>query len=260
MYATLISAAALWGAVAGLLVRRAAHRLAVEPDQPWRDACPAGHGYAPGPRGWLGPAHCAGCPPPAARAPRRAVSVRLPTPVRLLAPAPLTGAAACALLAAATGWRPELAVWLLLAPFALLLAIVDRRVHRLPDHLTLPLAAAVPLLLGVAALLPGRAGSWRLSVLGALALGGAYLVLFLVNPNGMGFGDVKLAFPLGAALGWYGWPVLLAGAFAGFLLGAAYGLGLIVRRRATRRSAIPFGPFMITGTLLGLLLGALAHA
>ncbi|MFV2118333.1 prepilin peptidase, partial [Streptomyces sp. Act-28] len=168
-------------------------------------------------------------------------------------------AVGCALLAAATGWRPELAVWLLLAPFALLLSAVDRRVHRLPDRLTLPLAAAVPLLLGVVALLPARTGSWRLSVLGALALGGAYLVLFLVNPNGMGFGDVKLAFPLGAALGWYGWSTLMAGAFAGFLLGAAYGLGLVVRRRATRRSAIPFGPFMIAGALLGLLLGALAH-
>ncbi|MCP9944779.1 A24 family peptidase [Streptomyces somaliensis] len=248
MYVTLIAAAVLWGAAAALLVRRAAHRFAVEPEEPRRGACPAGHAYAPGPRGWLGPAHCAACPPSAAPGPRRAVGV------------PLAGAAGCGLLAAATGWRPELAVWLLLAPFALLLAAVDRRVHRLPDPLTLPLAAAVPLLLGAAALVPGHAGSWRLSVLGALALGGAYLVLFLLNPNGMGFGDVKLALPLGAALGWYGWPVLLAGAFAGFLLGAGYGLGLVVRRRATRGSAIPFGPFMIAGALLGLLLGALAHA
>ncbi|CAL9517440.1 prepilin peptidase [Streptomyces sp. enrichment culture] len=262
MYATLIAVAALWGAAAGLLVRRAAHRLAVEPDEPWRDCCPAGHPYAPGPRGWLGPAHCAACARPDRGALRTA--------------APIAGAVACALLAGATGagtagsgpaagagaaWggggRPELLVWLLLAPFALLLAAVDRRVHRLPDHLTLPLAVAVPLLLGAAALLPGHAGSWRLSLLGALALGGAYLVLFLVNPNGMGFGDVKLALPLGAALGWYGWQVLLLGAFAGFALGAAYGLLLVLRRRATRRSAIPFGPFMIAGGLLGLLVGAL---
>ncbi|WP_435851429.1 prepilin peptidase, partial [Streptomyces thermolilacinus] len=176
-----------------------------------------------------------------------------------------TGAGADGIAGAAwsdggTGWRPELVVWLLLAPFALLLAAVDRRVHRLPDHLTLPLAGAVPLLLGAAALLPGHAGSWRLSLLGALALGGAYLVLFLVNPNGMGFGDVKLALPLGAALGWYGWQVLLLGAFAGFALGAAYGLVLVLRRRATRRSAIPFGPFMIAGAVLGLLVGALLQA
>ncbi|WP_411574386.1 prepilin peptidase [Streptomyces fradiae] len=322
MYATLMTVAALWGAAAGLAVRRAAHRFAVEPDEPWRDACPAGHPYVLGPRGWMGPAHCPACvlppespaPPPApggpasvSPAPPRA-SAPPPAPTDAPAPppdsapsparrdpapppaaplpdglpdnpidnlsdnpsdnpsgprascvvVPVAGAVGCALLAGATGWRPELAVWLLLAPFALLLAVVDRRVHRLPDPLTLPLAAAVPLLLGVAALLPGHAGSWWSSVQGGLALGGTYLVLFLVNPNGMGFGDVKLAAPLGAALGWYGWPAVLVGAFAGFVLGGAYGLGLVLRRRATRGSAIPFGPFMIAGAVLGLALGALA--
>ncbi len=87
-------------------------------------------------------------------------------------------------------------------------------------------------------------------------LGAAYFLLFVINPSGMGFGDVKLALPLGALLGWYGWTVLFAGAFAGFLLGGAYGLGLVLLRKADRKSAIPFGPFMIGGALLGLLLGA----
>ncbi|WP_228980395.1 A24 family peptidase [Streptomyces sp. DH12] len=319
MDATLIAVAALWGAAAGALAQRAAYRLAVEPDDPWRTACPAGHPYAPGPRGWLGPARCPACAPadrPAATPPGEATAPRgdatapssdatappgeaataparaatpparpatpparpatpparpatppagaatPPSPARRPRPAvvpAVVGAAASSALAAATGYRPELAVWLLAAPFALLLAVVDRRVHRLPDLLTLPLAAALPLLLGAAALLPGHAGSWRTAVLGGLALGGAYLVLFLVNPDGMGFGDVKLALPLGCALGWYGWGVLLSGAFAGFLLGALYGLGLVALRRANRRTAIPFGPFMIGGALLGVLFGALAH-
>ncbi|MGJ7419363.1 prepilin peptidase [Streptomyces cinereoruber] len=235
----LITVAALWGAAAGLLVPRAAHRLAVEPEEPWRDRCPAGHVLVGPARGWLGGpgrGECATAAPVAA---------------------PLLTALVCAALAAATGTpRPELAVWLLTAPFAVLLACVDARVHRLPDGLTLPLAAALPLLLGAAALLPYDAGSWLHALLGALALGGGYLVLFLVNPSGLGFGDVKLALPLGAALGWYGWGILFAGAFAGFLLGAAYGLGLVLLRRAGRSSAIPFGPFMLAGGLLGLLLGA----
>ncbi|MFD8967298.1 prepilin peptidase [Streptomyces sp. NPDC059568] len=173
---------------------------------------------------------------------------------------PLLTALVCAALAAATGPRPELAVWLLFTPFAVLLALVDRHVHRLPDQLTLPLAAAAAVLLGVAALLPGAGGSWSLALLGGLALGVCYFVLFLINPNGMGFGDVKLALSLGVALGWYGWLVLFVGAFVGFLLGALYGLGLILLRRAGRKSAIPFGPFMITGALTGILLGALAVA
>lgn len=236
----MIALAALWGAAAGLLVPRAAYRLSVTPEEPWRDRCPAGHALAGPARGWLGGPGRQECATPG-------------SPYT----APLLTALACAVLAAATGGpRPELAVWLLGAPFAVLLATVDARVHRLPDGLTLPLAAAVPLLLGVAELLPYDAGSWPYAVLGALALGGAYLVLFLVNPSGLAFGDVKLALPLGAALGWYGWGVLFAGAFAGFLLGAVYGLGLVLLRRADRSSMIPFGPFMLAGGLAGLLLGA----
>ncbi|MBT2489158.1 prepilin peptidase [Streptomyces sp. ISL-96] len=264
--ATLIAAAALWGAAAGLLVPRAAYRLAVEPEEEWRAACPAGHPVTGPARGWVGIARCAEC----AAVVSAAASGRTPVgaPRRRSAPvlyAPTVRhaavtALACALLAAASGARPELVVWLLLAPFAVLLAVVDRRVHRLPDVLTLPLAAATAALLGLASLLPGHGGSWPTALLGGVALGGGYLLLFLINPNGMGFGDVKLAVALGTALGWYGWTVFFAGAFAGFLLGAVYGLGLVVLRRAGRRTAIPFGPFMITGTLAGLLLGGLAFS
>jgi leader peptidase (prepilin peptidase)/N-methyltransferase len=241
----LVVVAALWGAAAGMLVPRAAYRFSVAPEEPWRAACPAGHPFALRPaRGWLG-------------GPGRAACATTPAPYT----APLLTALACAALAAATGGpRPELLVWLLAAPFGTLLACVDARVRRLPDPLTLPLAAALPLLLALAALAPYAAGSWLHALLGALALGGGYLVLHLLHPAGMGFGDVKLAVPLGAALGWYGWGVLCAGAFAGFLLGSLYGFGLVVTRRAGRDAAIPFGPFMITGALLGLLLGAFTAA
>ncbi|MEU2429645.1 A24 family peptidase [Streptomyces sp. NPDC007861] len=311
----LIVIAAAWGAGAGALVPRAAYRLSVEPDEAWRDACPAGHPITGPARGWLGAARCASCTvsAPAATAAAGQASggqasagpdsagpdsagpdssgpdsggpdsvgpdslgsasaggapagAAVQDPAEGMAPAPyrpsllvpaVTGLV-CAALAAAAGPRPEAAVWVLLVPVAVLLALVDRNVHRLPDQLTLPLAAAAAVLLGGAALVPGAAGAWPAALLGGLALGGAYFVLFLINPNGMGFGDVKLAVPLGVVLGWYGWGVLFAGAFAGFLLGAAYGLGLVLLRRAGRKSAIPFGPFMISGALLGLLLGALA--
>ncbi|GHA72050.1 prepilin peptidase [Streptomyces termitum] len=241
MHVTLIVLAALWGAVAGLLVPRAAYRLSVPPGEPWRAHCPAGHAFAGPGRGWLA-------------GPGRAACATAPAPLL----APLVSAAACALSAAAGGPRPELAVWLLVVPVGTLLAWVDVRVRRLPDGLTLPLALAVPLLLGAAAPLPGAAGSWTGALLGWLVLGGGYLLLHLISPRELGFGDVKLALPLGAALGWYGWEVLLAGAFLGFLLGAVYGFGRVLLGRASRSSAIPFGPFMLTGALLGLVLGAAA--
>ncbi|MFJ3639100.1 prepilin peptidase [Streptomyces sp. NPDC090108] len=165
-------------------------------------------------------------------------------------------AVVCAALALVTGARPELAVWLVLAPAGVLLGAVDLRVRRLPDPLTLPLAAAALALLGVAALLPEHAGHWPTALYGALALGGGYLALFLVNPAGMGFGDVKLALGAGAVLGWYGWPTVLLGTFAGFVSGALYGGALVVLRRADRGSAIPFGPFLLAGAFAGLLAGA----
>ncbi|MGW1336484.1 prepilin peptidase [Streptomyces rubiginosohelvolus] len=276
MDAVLLALAAVWGAATGLLIPRAAYRFAVEPEEPWRTACPAGHPLTGPARGWLGPARCAPCAVPAARVPETPApgtaaseaptpeppeprTTDIPTPAAY-APttlAPLVTVLVCVALAAATGARPELVGWLALAPVAVLLAVVDRRVHRLPDPLTLPLAAAAVLLLGGAALLPGHAGSWTSGLLGGLALGGFYLLLFLINPNGMGFGDVKLALALGVALGWYGWTVLFVGGFAGFLFGAAYGLALVLLRRAGRRTGIPFGPFMIAGALTGVLLGAL---
>ncbi len=215
---------------------------------------PAGE-PSPGPGGEGDPAsgpHPAGDPSSGPRPAGQAVYGPRATPLALVT------ALVCAALAAATGVRPELAVWLLLAPAGVLLAAVDLKVRRLPDPLTLPLAGAALALLGLAALLPEHAGEWTTALLGALALGAGYLLLFLINPAGMGFGDVKLALTAGAVLGWYGWPTLMLGTFAGFLLGAFYGGALLVARRASRKTAIPFGPFLIAGAFLGVLAGAYA--
>ncbi|WP_217245592.1 A24 family peptidase [Streptomyces sp. AC602_WCS936] len=234
--------AAFWGLVTGSLLPRAAYRFSAPAGEAWRERCPREH---PVP-GWLGRARCGQCA--TGQASYGPGTTALATVTALV----------CAALAAATGTRPEVAVWLLLAPVGVLLAAVDLRVRRLPDPLTLPLAGAALVLLGLTALVPEHAGEWTTALLGALALGGGYGVLFLINPAGMGFGDVKLALGAGAVLGWYGWPTLMLGTFAGFLLGALYGGALVVARRAGRKTAIPFGPFLIAGAFLGVLAGAYA--
>lgn len=217
-------------------------------------AVPADRAQAPGPPKGAGMATDPGPIPDVRPAPASAPAPGAPRTL----PTAVVTALVCAVLAAATGARPEIAVWLLLAPVGVLLALVDLRVRRLPDVLTLPLAGAALALLGLAALVPEHAGHWPTALYGALALGAGYFVLFLINPSGMGFGDVKLALGAGAVLGWYGWPTVLLGTFAGFLLGALYGGALVVTRRAGRKSAIAFGPFLIAGAFLGLLLGAYA--
>ena len=249
----LIAVAALWGALAGALLPRAAYRFSVpseEADGGWRASCPGGHPMRGTVRGWLGWSRCARC----GRGPRNGPGGRGGYGVLL----PPVTAVLCAALAAATGPRPELMVWLLLAPVGVLLAVVDLRVRRLPDPLTLPLAAAALALLAPVALLPEHAGSWTTALLGAPALGGGYLLLHLLNPGGLAFGDVKLALGTGAVLGWYGWPTVMLGTLAAFLLGALYGGALVVLGRAGRRTAIAFGPFMLVGAFTGLLIGAYA--
>jgi len=93
------------------------------------------------------------------------------------------------------------------------------------------------------------------SALGFLVAGGLYGLLWFIYPRGLGFGDVRLAGVLGIALGWLGWGQVLAGVYAGFLLGGVLG-ALLSMLRIVERKGYPFGPFMLVGSLVGVLWGA----
>lgn len=163
-------------------------------------------------------------------------------------------AAVLVVLIAVLGLSPTLPAYLYLGVVGVTLAAVDARTRRLPDALVLPSYPVVLVLLAAAA---PFAGAWPLlrGVLGMVTLFVLYLVLALVNPAGLGFGDVKLAGLLGLALARLGLEVFVVGTVAGFVLVALTGLGLLVTGRATRTTAVPFGPFMLAGALLGIALG-----
>ena len=114
----------------------------------------------------------------------------------------------------------------------------------------------MPVLLVIASWGDGDWTALLRAAIGGAALYAFYFLLLMVYPRGMGFGDVKLAGLLGMYLGWLGWGQLVVGAFLGFLLGGVVGGALMAARRATRKSAIPFGPFMITGAYIAVLVGA----
>jgi len=84
----------------------------------------------------------------------------------------------------------------------------------------------------------------------------AYAGMAIAWPGGMGMGDVKLAGVLGAFLGFAGWAALAVGAFAAFVLGGVVSILLLVTKRVSRKGGIPFGPWMIAGAWVGLVLGA----
>jgi leader peptidase (prepilin peptidase)/N-methyltransferase len=145
---------------------------------------------------------------------------------------------------------PALPAYLIFAAAAVALALIDIDVHRLPNGIVLP---AYPVLgLGLtlaAALLDDPAALVRAAICG-LALYALYLILRAVNPNGMGFGDVKLAGVIGGMLGFLSYQALFVGAFAGFLLGGLYGVACLALRLKSLKSRVPYGPFMLAGAFL----------
>lgn len=153
------------------------------------------------------------------------------------------------------GFSWVLPAMLYLTAVCVALVFIDLDTQRLPNALTLP---SYPILAGLLLLPAVVEGSWSdllRAVLGGLALFLLYFVLALVNPAGMGMGDVKLSGVLGMGLAWFGWGVLAVGAMLAFLLGALVGVALLVTGRAGRRTKIPFGPFMVAGALLSILIG-----
>jgi leader peptidase (prepilin peptidase)/N-methyltransferase len=166
-----------------------------------------------------------------------------------------------AVLAWHFGVHPLLAAYLYLAAVGVALAMIDFDHHRLPDALTLPSYVVVGVLLGVAALEAGEPWPFERALIGMAALYAFYFVVALIQPRGMGFGDVKLSGVLGLALGYLGWGQLVVGAFAAFVIGGLVGIGLILVSDAGRKTKVPFGPFMLLGTLVGVFAGhSLAHA
>ena len=123
--------------------------------------------------------------------------------------------------------------------WAAALTLVDVRLRRLPNTLTLTGAAVI--LVSAAA-----TGRGMPALVGGFALGGLYLVVHLAGPSAMGAGDVKLALALGALTGAFGIAVWTLAALAAPMLTAILGVIVVVRRR---RILLPHGPSMCVASL-----------
>lgn len=165
----------------------------------------------------------------------------------------LAGAVVAAVLGGRVGWSADLLFLTYLVPVGVALALVDWRTQLLPTRVIAPSYAVVGVLVVAAAAIAGDWGSLLGSVWGWLTWGGTYFVLWFVYPRGMGYGDVRLAGLLGIALGHLGWSETLTGLYAGFILGALGGLGLALLRLVDRKAS-PFGPWMLVGALVGVVL------
>ena len=243
MSPVLIGLSAAAGAVGGALVPTIAFRLSVPADEPDLDACTACG--RPLPSGWAGwvrlPSRCAGCG-------------------TWLGPRPWltagTAGIAAGLLAAALGATPVLPLFVAMAILGVLLAVVDVACKRLPHALVVPAIWVSAGYLAAVAALTGDWESWFRAALASLILGVLFFLLYLVPGQGLGFGDVKLALLLGLFLGWVGWRAVLLGALLPWLINGPVVLGLLLARRVGRKSALPFGPALLAGSLTAFVLSA----
>lgn len=170
---------------------------------------------------------------------------RRPLGFRTVALAGASGAAAGAIVArSALPWWATAAYLLLLAPLVILTA-TDLEQRRLP-HIVLD-----PLIVGAVLFVPFNPGVEPLMALvGAGAAVGFLGVLALVVRGGLALGDLYLVAPIGLMLGW---PGVFTALFAAAFVAAATSLVLLATRRVGMRSYIPFGPFLIGGAVLALL-------
>jgi leader peptidase (prepilin peptidase)/N-methyltransferase len=170
---------------------------------------------------------------------------------RISARYPLTELALGALYATTVAvlWGDPTEVALGLVFVTMLVAItltdLDRRV--IPNKVLLVAAVA-----GIAIAAAGDPSSLPERAIAAAAAGGVLFFVALAYPRGMGLGDVKLVAVMGLFLGRNVGPAILVALLAGSLAG----LYLIARHgAAARKRAIPFGPFLALGGVVGLLAG-----
>lgn len=138
--------------------------------------------------------------------------------------------------------------------FGVLLAKQDMVTHRLPNRLVASWLAASLAVIALLGIFRSDLHGVLMGLLGLLLLGGGYLLLTLASGGAMGMGDVKLAGVLGLNLGYYSLPSLFFATLLAFVFATLWVIGGVVARKLTLKSAVPFGPFMLIGSFIALLM------
>jgi leader peptidase (prepilin peptidase)/N-methyltransferase len=141
----------------------------------------------------------------------------------------------------------EIALGLVFVTMLVAITLTDLEQRIIPNKILI--VAAV---LGAAIAAIADPGSLPERAAAAAAAGGLLFLAALAYPRGMGLGDVKLAAVMGLFLGRNVAPAILVA----LLAGSVVGLAMIAREGAgARKKAIPFGPFLALGGVVGLLAG-----
>lgn len=170
-------------------------------------------------------------------------------------PITIVSAAVSAGLGARLGWKWALAGYLVFGACLVVVTVTDLRLFLIPNRIIYPTLAASIVLLSVAALVGHDGKAWKHAAIGGVAAWLALLVIHLINPRGMAFGDVRLAAVIGIYTGWIGYDHVFLGLFLGFIAAAVVGGVFIITRRRGAKDPVPFGPFLALGALTAVLFG-----
>jgi len=146
-------------------------------------------------------------------------------------------------------------LWLVAGVIMAILFAYDTKWFLLPSRETLLLALVGVATVVLVALQTGEYVETVLSALGAVgALGGLYFVLYFVSQGKwVGFGDVKLGIGLGLLL--IDWQLALFALFMANFIGTILVTPLLIAKKMTRTSHVPFGPLLILGAILAWFIG-----
>lgn len=135
------------------------------------------------------------------------------------------------------------------------LTITDLDHQRIPNRILGPGLAVALVLLAIGAGFEGEWDAYLRGIGGAAAYFGVMFILAVVARGGLGFGDVKLAALLGLFLGYESWRLVAVGGALAVLIGGLIAVALLIARRRGRKDAIAFGPSMVAGAFLALVVG-----
>lgn len=173
------------------------------------------------------------------------------SPRRSVAGACMSLGAVAAFLAARQWGEIAMVATLLMIAVSTRISLVDIDTHVIPGGaMMLGWFAGLPLL---AFATTAGDGTVRGMALGA---GIAWVLLafvHLLSRGDMGAGDVALGALLGAHAGWVSWETSLLSLFWALVIGGAVGAGLLATRRVSRRTFVPFGPFLVVGAWIAVL-------
>ncbi len=148
--------------------------------------------------------------------------------------------------------------WLVVGLILVLILVIDYKKYIIPDELVVILTVlAFTYRITLVAFNIMQPMDLLTMTVAAFGASGFFLILYLstillTKKAGIGEGDIKLIFPLTLLVGW---PAVIILIFTAFVIGAIVGIGLVVAGKKKMQHALPFGPFLILGTLLALLWG-----